>query len=111
MAVTESYDQLNAALAARYAIQCTLGAGGMATVFLAEDLRHPRRVAIKVLHPEIAAALGTQRFLQEIELVSSLAHPHILPLLDSGSADGRLFYVMPYAEGGSMRQRLEREKQ
>src|SRR5262245_9227729 len=110
-AVTEHFDQLNAALAGRYAIQRTLGVGGMGTVFLANDLRHRRPVAIKVLNAELAAVLGTERFLREIEIAAGLNHPHILPLYDSGSADGLLYYVMPYAENESLRQRLEREKQ
>jgi serine/threonine-protein kinase len=102
---------LNAALAGRYAIQRELGTGGMATVFLAEDLKHHRSVAIKVLHPELAAALGSERFLREIEIAAGLHHPHILPLHDSGVADGLLYYVMPYAADESLRQRLAREKQ
>src|SRR2546423_10378999 len=83
----------------------------MATVFLAEDLKHHRPVAIKLLHQELAAALGAERFLREIETAARLQHPHILPLYDSGKADGLLFYVMPYVEGESLRDRLEREKQ
>ena len=94
-----------------YRVERTLGSGGMATVYLAEDLRHRRRVAIKVLHAELSAMLGPDRFLKEIELTASLQHPHILPLFDSGSADGRLFYVMPYVEGETLRARLERERQ
>src|SRR5262245_39524338 len=83
----------------------------MGVVFLAEDLRHRRRVAIKVLNPELATLLGSERFLREIEIAAGLNHPHILPVHESGSADGLLYYVMPYAEGESLRQRLEREKQ
>src|SRR5437773_12375066 len=83
----------------------------MATVFLAEDLKHQRPVAIKVLHSELAAALGSDRFLREIEIAARLRHPHILPLYDSGSAGRFLYYVMPYVEGESLRDRLEREKQ
>jgi serine/threonine-protein kinase len=94
-----------------YRVERTLGAGGMATVYLAEDVRHRRRVAIKVLHAELSAVLGPDRFLKEIELTASLQHPHILPLFDSGSADGRLFYVMPFVEGETLRARLERERQ
>ncbi|MEO5618415.1 MAG: protein kinase, partial [Candidatus Eisenbacteria bacterium] len=109
--VADVTDQLNTSLADRYRIQRELGRGGMATVFLAEDLRHHRPVAIKVLHPELAHALGPERFLREIEVASRLTHPHILPVHDSGSANGLLFYVMPYVEGESLRQRLEREKQ
>src|SRR3989454_934478 len=83
----------------------------MATVFLAEDLKHQRLVAIKVLHPDVAAAIGLERFQREIEIAAKLQHPHILPLYDSGSAGGYLYYVMPYVEGESLRERLEREKQ
>jgi tRNA A-37 threonylcarbamoyl transferase component Bud32 len=103
--------RLTASLADRYRIERELGAGGMATVYLAEDLRHQRRVAIKVLRPELAAALGHERFLREITTTANLRHPHILPLFDSGEADGFLYYVMPYAEGESLRDRLDREKQ
>ena len=88
-----------------------LGAGGMATVYLAEDVRHHRKVAIKVLHPELSAVLGPERFLKEIELTAGLQHPHILPLFDSGSAEGQLFYVMPFVEGETLRTRLDRECQ
>jgi len=102
---------LSRALSDRYRIERELGRGGMATVYLAEDLRHHRRVAIKVLDPEVAAAIGPERFLREIETVARLTHPHILPLFDSGQADGLLFYAMPYVEGESLRERLKREKQ
>ena len=105
------FDSLKTALADRYAIEREIGAGGMATVYLAEDLKHERQVAVKVLRPELAAALGPERFLREIKVTAKLAHPHILPLLDSGEAGGFLYYVMPYVEGESLRQRLEREKQ
>jgi eukaryotic-like serine/threonine-protein kinase len=108
--VAEFIDVLAAALAGRYTVQRELGSGLTATVFLAEDLKHHRLVAIKVLHPELAAALGAERFLREIEIASSLQHPHILPLYDSGAAAGSLYYVMPYVEGESLRGRLEREK-
>jgi len=104
-------ERLKSALAERYAVESEIGRGGMATVFLAEDLKHQRKVAIKVLHPELAAAVGTDRFLREIETVAGLNHPHILPLHDSGEADGFLYFVMPYVEGESLRQRLDREKQ
>jgi len=104
-------DRVKAALAERYRVERELGRGGMATVYLAEDPRHERHVAVKVLRPELAAALGSDRFLREIKLTARLDHPHILPLLDSGEADGFLFYVMPYVEGGSLRDRLSREKQ
>jgi serine/threonine-protein kinase len=104
-------DRLSAALADRYSILRELGAGGMATVYLAEDRKHRRQVAVKVLRPELAAALGHERFLREIEIAAGLSHPHILPLYDSGDADGVLYYVMPYVEGESLRDRIDREKQ
>ena len=104
-------DTLRATLADRYTVERELGRGGMATVFLAEDLKHRRPVAIKVLHAELAAALGAERFLREIEIAARLQHPHILPLYDSGSADGLLYYVMPFVEGESLRDRLVRDKQ
>jgi serine/threonine protein kinase len=103
--------RLSAALAGRYRVERELGQGGMATVYLAEDLRHHRQVAIKVLRPELAAVLGAERFVQEITTTAQLQHPHILPLFDSGSADGFLYYVMPYVEGETLRTRLAREKQ
>ena len=103
--------QLTAALGDRYRVERELGHGGMAVVFLAEDLKHRRRVAIKVLKPELSAVLGGERFLREIGIAAALQHPHILPLYDSGQADGLLYYVMPYAEGESLRQRLAREQQ
>ena len=93
--MTSTADRLSVALADRYRIERELGAGGMATVYLAHDLRHERDVAIKVLHPDLAAALGGERFLSEIKTTARLPHPHILPPLDSGPADGLLFYVMP----------------
>src|SRR5437867_10526313 len=102
---------LKAALAARYALERELGRGGMATLYLARDLKHGRLVAIKVLRPEIAAALGPERFLREIEVAARLTHPHILALHDSGQTGGSLYYVMPYIEGESLRDRLEREGQ
>jgi len=108
--VTDALDRLKAAVADRYAVERELGAGGMANVYLAEDLRHHRKVALKVLRPEIARVLG-DRFQREIETTAQLTHPHILPLLDSGDADGTLFYVMPYVEGESLRERLTREHQ
>ena len=100
---------LLSALADRYRIERELGAGGMATVYLAEDLKHQRRVAVKVLRPELAAALGAERFLREITTTANLRHPNILPLFDSGEAAGLLYYVMPYIEGESLRDRLARE--
>lgn len=104
-------EQLTTALAGRYAIQRELGAGGMATVYLARDLKHDRPVALKVLRPELAAVIGAERFLAEIRTTANLQHPHILSLFDSGSADGQLFYVMPYVEGETLRGRLKRETQ
>src|SRR2546429_5012339 len=109
--VSDLLDTLRRTLADRYAVERELGRGGMATVFLAEDVKHHRPVAIKVLHAELAAALGAERFLREIEIAARLQHPHILPLYDSGAAAGFLYYVMPYVEGESLRDRLTREKQ
>lgn len=109
--MTDSFNRLRATLADRYAIEEELGAGGMATVYLAHDVKHDRKVAVKVLRPELAAALGPERFLREIEIAAWLTHPHILPLHDSGEAQSFLFYVMPYLEGESLRDRLNREKQ
>ena len=104
-------DRLATALEGRYRIQRPLGEGGMATVYLAEDLKHDRKVALKVLKPELAAVVGADRFLAEIRTTANLQHPNILPLFDSGEADSFLFYVMPYVEGESLRDRLDREKQ
>lgn len=104
-------ERLSAALADRYTIEREIGEGGMATVYLALDVRHERRVAIKVLHPELSSMLGPDRFLSEIKLTASLQHPHILPLFDSGVADGLLYYVMPFVEGETLRRKLERERQ
>jgi len=104
-------DRLTTALAEHYRIERELGKGGMATVYLGEDLRHQRRVAVKVLRPDLSAIVGADRFLNEIRVTANLQHPHILPLYDSGSADGLLFYVMPYVQGESLRERLNREKQ
>ena len=121
--MADAFESLKAALADRYIIERELGRGGMATVYLARDLKHERLVAVKVLRPELAAALGAERFLREIKITANLNHPHILPLLDSGRAVGRyggtavgeqgelLYYVMPYVEGESLRDRLIREKQ
>ena len=103
-----SQQRLASALGDSYAIDRELGRGGMATVYLAQDLRHDRLVALKVLHPEIAEAVGAERFLREIRTAARLNHPHILPLFDSGAADGFLYYVMPYVEGESLRQSLDR---
>ncbi|MCH7476367.1 MAG: protein kinase, partial [Gemmatimonadetes bacterium] len=107
--MTDNLDRLKTALADRYAIEHEIGAGGMATVYLAEDLKHHRKVAVKVLRPELAAAIGPERFLREIEIAAQLHHPHILPLYDSGESQGFLYYVMPYEEGQSLRDRLARE--
>jgi len=109
--VSELVGRLETALAGRYTIERELGRGGMATVYLARDLKHDRPVALKVLRPELAAVLGAERFLREIRVTGQLQHPHILTLIDSGVADGFLYYVMPYVEGESLRQRLEREGQ
>src|SRR6187551_1264828 len=109
--LTDAFDLLAAELADDYLIEEELGRGASATVFLAQDLRHGRRVALKVLHSELGAALGVERFLREIRTQARLQHPHILPLFDSGSAAGRLFCTMPYVEGGSLRDRLRRDKQ
>ncbi len=108
---TDQAERLNAALAGRYAIERELGSGGMATVYLADDLKHHRKVAVKVLRPELASALGPDRFLREVEMAAKLNHPHILALYDSGEADGFLFYVMPYVKGESLRHKLACEKQ
>ncbi|HEV8196235.1 MAG TPA: protein kinase, partial [Gemmatimonadales bacterium] len=97
--MTSSPERLIAALADRYRIERELGQGGMATVYLAQDLKHDRKVALKVLKPELAAVLGAERFVAEIRTTAQLQHPHILPLHDSGQADGFLYYVMPYVEG------------
>lgn len=104
-------DQLQATLSERYRVEREIGAGGMATVYLARDLKHDRRVALKVLMPELGAVLGVERFLAEIKVTANLQHPNLLPLFDSGEADGLLFYVMPFVEGESLRARLERDKQ
>jgi Tol biopolymer transport system component len=109
--VTTPLAGLSSALADRYLVERELGAGGMATVYLAHDLRHDRQVAIKVLRPELAAVIGAERFLAEIKTTANLQHPHILPLFDSGEAGSFLFYVMPYVEGISLRDRMAREKQ
>ncbi len=109
--MSKSLERLNAALSDRYMIVRELGAGGMATVYLAEDLKHQRNVALKVLRPELAAVIGAERFLAEIKTTANLQHPHILPLHDSGEVDGTVYYVMPFIEGESLRDRLDREKQ
>jgi len=104
-------ERLTKALADRYAIEREIGAGGMATVYLAQDLKHDRRVALKVLKPELAAVLGADRFIQEIKTTANLQHPHILPLFDSGEADSFLYYVMPFIDGETLRDKLDRETQ
>src|SRR6185503_11529544 len=102
---------LTRSLADRYRVEREIGQGGMATIFLAEDLKHHRTVALKVLKPEVAAAVGQDRLLREIGIAARLTHPNIVPLYDSGAADGRLWYVMPYVEGETLRARIERERQ
>jgi TolB-like protein/tRNA A-37 threonylcarbamoyl transferase component Bud32 len=109
--VAELLEHLKAQLQDRYDVESELGRGGMATVFLARDVKHGRKVAIKVLHEDLAAALGAERFRREIQIATSLSHPHILPLYDSGEAGGSLYYVMPFVEGESLRARIDREKQ
>ncbi len=106
--MSDAITRLNAALEGRYRIASELGEGGMATVYLADDLKHERKVALKVLKPELAAVVGAERFLAEIKTTANLQHPHILPLHDSGDGGGFLFYVMPYVEGESLRDRLPR---
>ena len=96
-------EPFTAAVAGRYRVGAVLGRGGMATVYLAADIRHQRRVAIKVLHPELAAAIGGERFLAEVRTTATLQHPHVVGLIDSGEVGGSLFYVMPYIDGESLR--------
>ena len=108
--MTHVLDRLKTALADRYAIEREVGSGGMATVYLAEDLKHHRKVAVKVFRPELAVVVGPERFLREIEVTANLHHPHILPLYDSGEAGGFLYYVMPFVEGESLRDRLTRQR-
>src|SRR5688572_17049791 len=105
------FERLSATLEGRYRIERELGQGGMATVYLAQDLRHHRKVAVKVLRPELAAAVGAERFLTEIRTTANLQHPHIIPLFDSGADDGILYYVMPYVSGESLADRIARERQ
>ncbi|MEP6573739.1 MAG: protein kinase [Gemmatimonadota bacterium] len=109
--MAEALTRLTTSLADRYRIERELGQGGMATVYLAEDLKHRRKVAIKVLRPELAAVIGAERFLREIQTIATLQHPHILGLIDSGEVNGTAYYVMPFVEGESLRDRLNREKQ
>src|SRR5678810_61793 len=108
--MTEVLVRLGSALADRYRLERELGQGGMATVYLAEDLKHGRKVAIKVLHPELSAVIGGDRFLAEIRVTANLQHAHILGLIDSGEADGLLYYVMPLIAGETLRARLARQK-
>jgi serine/threonine-protein kinase len=109
--VADQLDRLKAALANRYRIERELGSGGMATVYLAQDLKHERQVALKVMRPELSAILGGERFLREIRIAAKLNHPNILALHDSGEAEAFLYYVMPYVEGESLRAKLDRERQ
>src|SRR5262245_5882618 len=109
--MTTSFERVRSALSPRYLVSRELGAGGMAVVYLAEDTRHGRPVAVKVLRTELAQSVGPERFLREIRIAARLRHPHIVPLYDSGEADGLLYYVMPYVEGESLRDRLRRERQ
>jgi serine/threonine-protein kinase len=104
--MTELLDRLHASLTGVYSLERELGRGGMSTVFLAQDLKHDRDVALKVLRPDLASAVGSDRFLREIKVTAALNHPHILPLLDSGSIGDLVYYVMPYVTGGSLRDRL-----
>src|SRR5881628_2641149 len=109
--MTLPIERIREVLSPAYTVDRELGRGGMATVYLAQDVKHERPVALKVLHPELAASLGPDRFLREIKTAAKLNHPHILPLHDSGEASGLLYYVMPYVEGETLRDRLEREGQ
>src|SRR5213596_1855475 len=109
--MSDPFLRLTAALADRYRLERQLGVGGVALVYLAEDLKHHRKVAVKVLRPELAAALGPERFLREIEIAAGLHHPHILALHNAGEDGGFLYYVMPYIDGESLRERLSRERQ
>ena len=111
MSTSDPITRLNAALEGRYRIESELGEGGMATVYLADDVKHERKVALKVLKPELAAVVGAERFLAEIKVTANLQHPHILPLHDSGEADVFLYYVMPYIEGETLRERIDRDRQ
>src|SRR5258708_11225721 len=109
MTAIRPFDRLRDAVSQSYTIDRELGKGGMATVYLAQDVKHERLVALKVLHPELAASLGPDRFLREIKTAARLNHPHILPLHDSGEIEGFLYYVMPYVEGESLRERIDRD--
>ncbi|MDQ3080767.1 MAG: serine/threonine protein kinase, partial [Gemmatimonadota bacterium] len=107
----DATQKLNDALSGRYEILREVGAGGMATVYLARDIRHDRNVAVKVVNRELGAVLGTERFLSEIRVTANLHHPNLLPLFDSGESEGLLYYVMPFIEGDTLRGRLDRERQ
>src|SRR3954466_12238548 len=109
--MSELLEELRGALADRYQVESEIGRGGMATVFVAEDLKHGRRVAIKVLSPELSSSMDGDRFKREIQIAARLSHPHILPVFDSGDANGLLYYVMPFVEGESLRGKLKRETQ
>ncbi len=109
MASSTTEERLKLSLADRYRVERNIGSGGMATVYLAEDLRHHRQVAVKVLRSEVGNQVGVDRFLREIRIAANLSHPNILPLFDSGEADGLLYYVMPYIEGKSLADRMEVE--
>src|SRR5215212_894706 len=109
--MSDEVARVTSAVADRYQIDREIGRGGMATVYLARDIRHNRNVALKVLNPELGAVLGVERFLAEIRVTANLQHPNLLPLFDSGEVNGLLYYVMPYIEGETLRTRLEREKQ
>src|SRR5688500_587787 len=111
MSPQDALQNLTSALSGRYAVDREIGAGGMATVYLARDVRHERKVALKVLRPELGAVLGVERFLAEIKVTANLQHPNLLPLFDSGEANGLLFSVMPFVEGETLRARLQRERQ
>ena len=111
MATTGAFEvaKVTEALAGRYKVEKVIGEGGMATVYLATDQKHKRKVAVKVMRPELAATLGAERFLREVEIAGQLSHPHILPMYDSGESDGLLYYVMPYVPGETLREKLQRE--
>lgn len=107
--MAQPFEDLQVAMGDRYVLERELGAGGMATVYLAHDPRHNRKVAVKVMHPDLALLIGSNRFLKEIETTANLQHPNILPLFDSGKVGNTVFYVMPFVQGGSLRTRLTRE--
>ena len=109
--MSDAVARLNDTLEGRYVIERELGEGGMATVYLADDVKHERKVALKVLKPELAAVIGAERFLVEIKTTANLQHPHILPLFDSGEVDGLLYYIMPFIDGESLSDKLKRETQ